>query len=747
MDETDHIKAYAHSLEGRPRSEWQALLDHLKEVSKMAGTFAGAFGSGSWAETAGFFHDLGKFSLEFQQYLSASSGDYHQEEISGRVDHSTAGAQFAVQSNPVLGHILAYAIAGHHAGLLDGISDGACLQKRLVKTVNEWKSLAENQKSQELRVLPDPLQNAIDDRDPFAIAFFTRMIFSCLVDADYLDTERFMNPIKYGERPQWPADILQKMSETLETLLEAMETHAEPGIVNQERGRVHRECVEQAGQEPGFFSLTVPTGGGKTLSSLAFALHHAVAHDLKRVIYVIPFTSIIEQNAEVFRKVFAPLLSEGYPDPVIEHHSNIDAGVETIASRLVTENWDAPLIVTTSVQFYESLFSSRPSRCRKLHNIANSVVILDEAQTLPVDLLHPCLKALSLLSNHYQTSIVLCTATQPAIQGREDFSIGLTNVREIIRTPEGLYKNLRRVEVRDLGEQNDSEIVKKLKNHSQVLCIVNTRRHAQSLFRLVVGEQDAAFHLSALMCPAHRTSVLDEIRERLSRNLPCTVISTQLIEAGVDIDFPVVYRSMAGLDSIAQAAGRCNRNGRQITGELFLFRSEHTRAERYFQDTAGAGAQVLGLGLYTDPLGLDAVEHYFRLYYWSQESRWDRHGIVDHFNMVHDRELPFLFDFTTVSRKFRLIEETGRPLIIPWGEEGGQLCEKIRIAGKPMDRMTLRALQRFTIKIPIKLWESHISKDIELLQDQYPVLISPELHYSNRTGLSFDNSEPVLLQI
>ena len=364
-------------------------------------------------------------------------------------------------------------------------------------------------------------------------------------------------------------------------------------------------------QCPGLFSLTVPTGGGKTLSSLAFALRHAQRYSLRRVVYVVPFTTITEQTAEQFRHVMRPL---GDSDPVIEHHSNLDAGSETTASRLATENWDAPLVVTTSVQFYDSLFAARPSRCRKLHSLAKAVIILDEAQTLPVDYLEPCLRVLRELTANYGSTVVLCTATQPAVEWRDDFRIGLAGVREIVPDPPRLYASLKRVDVEHLGQRNDASLAEDLMAHEQVLCIVNTRRHARTLSEAIGDRDHQHFHLSALMCPQHRTTVLTNIKAALKARRICRVISTQLIECGVDIDFPTVYRSLAGVDSIAQAAGRCNRHGAQKTGRTFVFRSEHEESERYFADTANCASQVLPL--HEDPLSLDAVEHYFRLYYW-----------------------------------------------------------------------------------------------------------------------------------
>ena len=564
LDQVDR-RCYAHTLPGRTEEEWQDLQEHLEGVSKRAAVSGEFFHAGDWARLAGLWHDLGKYSAAFQHYLrSASSPDPHVADglgAPGHIDHSTAGAQHAVSRIGILGHLLAYSIAGHHSGLLDGRGPGSCLDARLAKVVESWSHAPKA-----VSVAPEPtvpafVAKALGGRDAFSVAFFVRMVFSCLVDADFLDTERFMDPEKAAERPTWPSDVLMRMEASLDAHMTKLQSDSTP--VNVERSKVREVCLAAAVKRSGLFSLTVPTGGGKTLSSLAFALRHAQCHGLRRVVYVVPFTTITEQNAEQFRKVMAPLKS----NPVVEHHSNLDAGSETVASRLVTENWDAPLVVTTSVQFYDSIFAARPSRCRKLHNLARTVIILDEAQTLPVDYLEPCLRGLRELTANYGSTAVLCTATQPAVQWRDDFRIGLEDVREIIPDPPRLYANLKRVAVEYLDKLTDAALAERIVEHDQVLCIVNTRRHARMLYEAIGERSEQHFHLSALMCPQHRTEVLTRIKDQLAARQTCRVISTQLIECGVDIDFPIVYRSLAGVDSIAQAAGRCNRNGAQTKGQ------------------------------------------------------------------------------------------------------------------------------------------------------------------------------------
>ncbi len=735
---------YAHTKDGDTPEHWQPLEEHLKAVADLAEANAYKFGSGEWGRLAGQWHDLGKFSSTFQNYLlAAAHPDPHVSDSAARTDHSTAGAQYATGAIEILGHLLAYVISGHHSGLLDGLSDGPCLEARLRKEVEPWEHGCNLLPEMPAPHAPLFLRSALGSHDAFTVSFFVRMLFSCLVDADFLDTELFMDRNRAESRPTWPPDILPLMEAALNRYLKGIQADSTP--VNRERAAVRNACLDAAALEPGLFSLTVPTGGGKTLSSLAFALRHAFRHELQRVIYVIPFTSIIEQNADVFREVMAPLRASLGHDPVLEHHSNIDAGEETVTSRLSTENWDAPLVVTTSVQFYESLFANRTSRCRKLHNLVNSVVILDEVQTLPVDYLDPCLRALRELAENYGASVVLCTATQPAIHYRNDFPIGLQDVREIIPEPRRLYSNLKRVKLEDIGAQDDAVIAERLLEEERVLCIVNTRSHARTLFD-ALGESEGHFHLSALMCPEHRSEVLKTLRLRLDEGRECRVISTQLIEAGIDIDFPVVYRSLAGLDSVAQAAGRCNRNGvLEGLGRTFIFRSEHIRSERFLAETVNSAAQVLDL--HDDPLSLEAVEHYFKLYYWDQSSRWDAKHILHAFDMHNDRAFPFSFGFAGVARDFHLIESTGETVIIPWGDRGRTLGDRLRLAPGLPGRDLLRQLQRYTVQIPRRIWNQHIGRSIELVHDRYPVLICPEMHYSEQTGLSLEEEQAVYLEV
>lgn len=539
------------------------LNDHLRGVAQRAEECARDFGSGDWAKVAGLWHDLGKYSAEFQRRIKSVSGydpEAHLEGPVGRVDHSTAGAQHALAQFNVHGRILAYLIAGHHAGLPDwhtGETSGAALKGRLDDKSHLERALNQQIPS-EILTQPKPVSPLLGQAEGFAL--WVRLLFSCLVDADFLDTEEFMDESKAVQRADMPAmpDLLPRFSAYMEEKF----ADAPPTSVNRVRAEVLRQCRDKAHKTPGLFSLTVPTGGGKTLSSLAFALEHAMCHGQRRVIYAIPYTSIIEQTANIFRDIF--------PDAVVEHHSNLDPDKETVKSRLATENWDAPLVVTTNVQFFESLFAAKTSRCRKLHNIVNSVVVLDEAQLLPPEFLQPILDVMNLLVRHYGVTIVLSTATQPALGTLQTFQRtirGLDQVREIIDDPEALYRALERVTVelpKDLQQAQDwNDIAQQVQRHPSVLVVVNSRADARELHRRM---PKGTMHLSALMCGEHRSRVIAGIKRRLLSREAVRVVSTQLVEAGVDVDFPVVYRALAGLDSIAQAAGRCNREGKQELG-------------------------------------------------------------------------------------------------------------------------------------------------------------------------------------
>jgi CRISPR-associated endonuclease/helicase Cas3 len=493
-----------------------------------------------------------------------------------------------------------------------------------------------------------------------------------------------------------------------------------PSPLNEVRTEILEQCLSGATQEPGFFSLTVPTGGGKTLASLGFGLSHALAHEKRRIIIVIPYTSIIEQTAEVLRGVLGE-------DAVLEHHSNLDPDSETQLSKLATENWDAPIIVTTNVQFFESLFAARTSACRKLHNIADSVVILDEAQMVPPEFLKPILSALDGLVTLFGASVVLCTATQPVLtgyigpraRGKDGGFEGLRNVRELMKQPDLLACQLRRVSVtpRNLDRVTTwEEVAASLMKEPQVLCIVNTRRDCRELHALLPKE---TIHLSALMCGEHRSGVIRHIKSTLLRGEPIRVVSTQLVEAGVDIDFPVVFRAMAGIDSIAQAAGRCNREGRLPDGQLgrvVVFNSVRKAPPGLLRKGQDAGLELFrtkpGLATALTP---EAFTTYFQGFF-GRVSSFDVANVLD---PLVTGERAFEFQFRTVASRFRLIDDGQQRPVVVWFEgrkfKSVDLINTLQRFGPT--RKTMRRLQRFTVTIPERAWNDLVQQGaIEELQ-------------------------------
>jgi CRISPR-associated endonuclease/helicase Cas3 len=714
---------YAHTNGTADKKKWQLLKEHLENTANLAKIFADKFNAGEWGHIAGIWHDIGKYSDEFQKMLKYSC-DAHIEQKS-KVDHSTYGAQCANRIWPKgEGKTLAYVIAGHHTGLPDGKSnDESCLNKRIEKTLPYHFNCPESLYEQSKPTFPFDL-----DKERFCIetSFFIRMLFSCLVDADFLDTEKYMSPEKAIHRPT--LILLDELYNKLEVHLSDLSNKATKTKVNILRFDILRDCLNAAKQNTGLFSLTVPTGGGKTLSSMAFGLKHAIKSKQKRIIYVIPYTSIIEQNAQVFRDIFGE-------QAVLEHHSNYEPAEEEYKTRLAGENWDAPIIVTTNVQFFESLFACRGSRCRKLHNIAQSVVILDEIQTLPSELLLPCLEVIRELTLHYNCTIVLCSATQPAIQYSGDFTSGLCNVREITTSPHTLYDNMKRVQTMHIGQQTDESLSQRIMQNNQVLCVVNTRKHAKTLFQKIIS-YEGVFHLSASMYPLHRSRKLQEIKAVLKEKQPCRVISTQLVEAGVDIDFPIVFRAIAGLDSIAQAAGRCNREGLLDYGQVFVFEPEENLPAGYFRHTSQTAEGIIRR-FPQDMLSLNAIEEYFKEYYWKQGEQLDKEDIL---GLIKQGAKACDFPFRTIAEKFKLISEENKPVIIPIETEAQELVERIRYAESL--RGFSRKLQKYTVQIKPYYWNNlYKAGSIEIIQGIFPVLRNIYL-YNDNTGLDTEYQNP-----
>lgn len=709
------MEVWAHSAGPDSPLPPHPLAAHLHAVERLAGKFAERFGAADWARLAGLWHDLGKYRAGFQQYIRQSPDAHIEQRVADRdKTHSAAGALHAINAlGEGYGTLLAFLIAGHHAGLPDlhaGDGRAASLHARLHSADGEREYT-----SAMAQVIPPDVLAGVRPASPCpggeaGFALWLRMLFSCLVDADFLDTEAYYSPEKAARRGGGPS--ISRMREVLDAYLQRlMETvvAARPSVIDARRVEVLSACSVKASLPPGFFTLTVPTGGGKTLSSLAFALNHALVHGKRGVVYAIPYTSIIEQNAEVFRQVFAPLGDE----VVVEHHSNldIDETSEDHASRLAAENWDAPLVVTTNVQLFESLFAARTSRCRKLHNLVDRVIVLDEAQMLPRDFLAPVVDVLKRLVAHYGVTVLLCTATQPALASRREpvtgrkILAGIDDAREIIDAPEDLYTALRRVDVhmpKDFTAPRPwDDIASEIRCRDCVLAIVNTRRDARDLFN-VLADADAV-HLSALMCAEHRSHVIRQVRERLaarrdgSSTRPLRVISTQLVEAGVDLDFPVVYRALAGLDSIAQAAGRCNREGRlDGKGQVYVFVAPTKTPPGLILQGAQATRELAQSASF-DPLAPESLRRYFDQLYGKGEL--DKNGILG--LLTRERAA-----FRTAAEKFRLIDGAGETVIVPFDPEGGPnsaspVHEWLGVlAGDGNARWARRKLQRYTVNVP-----------------------------------------------
>ena len=744
---------YAHSAQDElgnllPYEHWQTLQSHSVNVGEMAAEFARVFGAQEIACQTGQLHDLGKYSEAFNHRLHGGPS----------VDHATAGAKIAVERwGNVIGKLMAFCIAGHHAGLANGNGEGdnrRTLKQRLALQFGADIPALDNLWQQEIKLpqnLSAPPLKADAHHPFFSYAFFTRMLYSCLVDADYLDTEAFYSNLenKTVERGGYPKlnalqhnfnQFINAFRRRIAQAPEQTEAEKRNAALNRLRSEILEHAVEQAAQPQGLFTLTVPTGGGKTFTSMAFALEHAKRHGMRRVIYVIPFTSIIEQNAAEFRKAFGELGEQA----VLEHHSTFDDGkLQNKATKdklcLASENWDAPIVVTTAVQFFESLFADRSSRCRKLHNIAGSVIILDEAQMLPLNLLLPIMQVIKELAQNYRCSIVMCTATQPAVQAENGFYRGFENVREIAPKPTALFDKLRRTTVQHIGTQTDADLLAKLGEHPQMLVIVNNCRHARSLYDQA-KHLDGTFHLTTLMCAKHRSQKLDG--GRLKSGEPCRVIATSLIEAGVDVDFPLVMRAEAGLDSVAQAAGRCNREGKRRSENSFVwvFTPEEQWKAPPELATQAAVMRLTADSFSDDLLSTQAVATYFAELYQLKGTELDNKKIL---KMHNDTGQSLDFPFQTIADKFRMIESHMQPLIIPFDKEAENLISSLHHA----DHIggLLRKLQPYTVQIPEKaLAALYKAGRIEPINEknfgkQFYTLIGLDL-YDDVAGLSWEDT-------
>ncbi len=758
----------------------QTLAQHLHSVGRMSGINAAKFNLAFAGELIGLLHDLGKYSLEFQNYIASATGlidpdadDFvDASQLRGRVDHSTAGAQFVWrklaslgQEGQIVGQLLALCIASHHSGLIDCLTpDGEdSFSRRIGKTemsahhdeatakldpliASRVKEFIEPQQIVEevlavLRAIVGVENDANGSKTivSFKVGLLARMLFSALIDADRVDTADFENPQAAklrcnGEYPSWEI-LIERLESRISDL-----TISKP--IDSLRRDISEHCRAAAGRQRGCFTLTVPTGGGKTLASLRFALHHAKHNNIDRVIYVIPFTSIIDQNADIARKILEPEeAGVEFGSIVLEHHSNLTTEKQTWRAKILSENWDAPVVFTTSVQFLEAAFGGGTRGARRMHQLAKAVIIFDEAQTIPVRCVHIFNNAINFLVEQCGSSVVLCTATQPLLNdvNPANGAARFSSYGNIMPNATLLFDQLKRVEIRICcrpGGWCDRDVtelaIEEIEDVRSCLIIVNTRKAAISLYEMCcdLSDKKMVYHLSTSMCPAHRRLVLAKIRQRLIDNEPTLCISTQLIEAGVDIDFGAVIRHVAGLDSIAQAAGRCNRNGLRPPGRVHVINPAEEATDRLIDIRVGRDVTMRVLAEFEhdpaafkhDLLGPIAMDRYFK-YYFHQRANEMTYPVsaneasrddtllrllasnslaADSYEQRHGSPPRNFFRqaFMTAATAFKAIDAPTRGLIVEFGAEGQKLIVNLGKAPSPEKEFALlRRAQQYSVNV------------------------------------------------
>lgn len=812
----------------------QYLNQHLLGVAKLAKTFASKFDLGDAGELIGLLHDFGKYSQAFQTYIQSATGLLNQDEdenyvdvagLKGKIDHSTSGAQFIWQTlqqqgqtSPLAAQILALCVASHHSGVIDCLSMSASHPAEDIFSKRMGKSDARTHLNEVLeKAAPDLLDNArgllaqpemvrafvdwnkrilgaapgnndqekaVNPAFSQQVGLLVRALFSCLIDADRIDTADFEFPCRArrrlrGNYPAW------------KTLIVRLENHLTGFVprypIDHLRQDISRHCLEAATRKPGIFTLTVPTGGGKTLASLRFALHHACKHELDRVIYVIPYTSIIDQNAEVVRKILEP---EGVEpgSVVLEHHSNLTPEDQGWRGKILSENWDAPVIYTTTVQLLETLFGAGTRGARRMHQLARAVLIFDEIQSLPVNCVHLFNNAMNFLADHCGSTVVLCTATQPLL-GRVDAAKGAIRIppgSEIMPSVRQLFDDLKRVEMQHLhkhGGWTQEEVVtlafEQLEAAGSCLVIVNTKKAAQALYLL---SRDRAagkvFHLSTHMCPAHRRTFLKMVRRRLRRQQPTLLFSTQLIEAGVDVDFGSVIRYAAGLDSIAQAAGRCNRNGKPLPGNVYVVnpRPEDENLDPLPDIRIGRDTAARVLDDYAEAperygknrLGPEALAWYYENYFFARKNEMsytlapatlgredtllnllgrNTQAVEDYKRMQRKGPpIPLRQSFMAAAKAFKAIDTPARGVIVPHGRKGKALVVDLCAQYLPAQAYELlRLAQQYSVNVmPNVLDKLLAARAVQEIQPESGILyLTDTRYYSVEFGLS-DTPEGVM---
>lgn len=712
----------SHLYQNKTDEHWviQTNEEHTAGVAERAEHFADKFGMPLFGRVMGMLHDKGKESDAFQQYIRRESGYAPETRVTGDTHHAYIGGAIARRMyGSSYDNFLANQIFSHHSGLHDTDELDEGIDKEIPR---EIEVPAE-------KIPLTHLPSGITKQDFHHVG---RMLYSCLVDADYLDTEAFMDretaALRGGKA------TLISLLPLLKRHLESLKGSTSDTEVNRLRNEVQEQCLKMSRSAVGFYSLTVPTGGGKTLSSVLWAMRHAVCNKQERIIIAIPYTSIIVQTATILREIFGE-------DNVLEHHSNVDPdsikdGRTKEKMRLASENWDYPIIVTTNVQLFESMFSNKPSKCRKLHNIVNSVIIMDEVQTLPTDYLQPIVDSLKTYNKLFNVSILFTTASQPVLSGlikgcnpRAAFE-GIDRITEIIPESFKLHDRLRRVrlDIKNEGKTYD-EVAEMLCSHKRVLCIVNTRKDARELYERL-PQEGLTLHLSKMMCPAHISKTIERMKAALKDDSIeiIRVISTQLVEAGVDIDFPVVYRQEAGLDSILQAAGRCNREGKNELSTTYVFSfKEHPLPPGHMTEANDARKNMVDTKDWFAP---DAMISYFKQLYY-RKSTFDKKNIKEYLYSPED------VYFSTAARNFRLIDDAGKNVIVCW-EDSMNLMQELLYNGPSY--MLMKKLSNYSVNVYEKDFEA--LKKLGVVEEEVEgvYFVSYKEQYDEHTGLRIDSN-------
>jgi len=788
----------------------QTVQEHLIEVSLICRCLAEKIDAADTGELLGLLHDFGKYSQKFQVYLKSATGMLNPdvddefvdfEALKGKIDHSSAGAQWVWkkfrQYGPqghLVGQILALCLASHHSGLIDCLKpegkngfitrvnkddEKTHLQEcdqaadnEILKRLNSFatKKLIKDCSLQILQLV-DPQRKQSEIVKQFKVGLWTRFLFSCLIDADRINSADFENPDNEGLRQKNGVDW-QIAIERLEDKLDELPVRNEIDTI---RRSISNQCKDRALDKQGIYSLTVPTGGGKTFASMRYALHHAYEHKLDRIIYIIPFTSIIEQNAQAIREVLE-LKGDKFPW-VLEHHSNLEPERQTWRDKLIAENWDAPVVFTTMVQFLDVLFSGGTRGARRMHQLANSVLIFDEIQTLPINCVHLFCNAINFFVSHTKTTALLCTATQPLLNKLKSPDKGQLEIpkgNELVKDVAELFDQLKRVvisnKVRPEG-WSESELanlaVADFEQKGSCLVIVNTKKWAQRLYELCGDKVDegSLFHLSTSLCPAHRKTILDQVRQRLDDGLPVLCISTQLIEAGVDVDFASVIRFLAGLDSIAQAAGRCNRNGRlpQATVHVVNPQQESIDMLHDIKEGRDKASRILTEKKDADLLDPDVMNLYFSYYFYSRAKKMDypvtanQAGRKDsllnllsnnHLNIARTKPLQLRQSFKTAGKIFKAINAPTEAVIVPYGE-GEEIIAALCAEPEPAKAYKLlKRAQKFSVNVFPNVWQKlKENRAVIPVQKGEEIYYLDKRHYSDAFGLSIEEVSSLEAQV